>query len=279
MTIASELTQFGDEAEFRDRFVIPLLYRLGFAMVVNYHGTREFGRDIIFGEFDRFNHPVYYGLQAKYLPSIGQSESHGLAEDAKETFAHPFDHPQRHIQDRICRFYAVNAGSISENARTNFFGLLEKSQAANAILLDGAAVVALDRHTSFTRGALVRELILGLSFEIKTNRATGLLAGLKTFLSNGAYPMTRLRTAATLAMLERPVIAEPQFMGDLQEYWHVARTINQIVDSLDLPFVVTGWKETRGQVATELIARLDLLGAGLEKRLLTVAAEFGKVPV
>ena len=44
MTIPNTLSQFTDEADFRDRFVIPLLHRLGFSVVVNYHGQREFGR-------------------------------------------------------------------------------------------------------------------------------------------------------------------------------------------------------------------------------------------
>lgn len=34
------------------KFLIPLLTRLGFIAIVNYHGRREFGRDIIFGEID-----------------------------------------------------------------------------------------------------------------------------------------------------------------------------------------------------------------------------------
>jgi len=58
--IPPQLTYTGTnkEFQFRDQFVMPLLVRLGFGLVVNYHGAREFGRDVIFGEVDRFGHVV-----------------------------------------------------------------------------------------------------------------------------------------------------------------------------------------------------------------------------
>ncbi|MGD9858247.1 MAG: hypothetical protein AB7U20_25175, partial [Planctomycetaceae bacterium] len=68
------------EFQFRDQFVMPLLLRLGFGIVVHYHGTREFGRDVIFGDLDRFGHVVYYGLQIKYESSIGLGASQKLIE-------------------------------------------------------------------------------------------------------------------------------------------------------------------------------------------------------
>jgi len=52
MAIPSQLIYQGQnkEFQFRDMFVMPLLIRLGFGVVVNYHGQREFGRDVIFGD-------------------------------------------------------------------------------------------------------------------------------------------------------------------------------------------------------------------------------------
>jgi hypothetical protein len=64
IAIPAQLLFQGDnkEFQFRDTFVMPLLIRLGFGVVVNYHGQREFGRDVIFGDLDRFGHVVYYGM-------------------------------------------------------------------------------------------------------------------------------------------------------------------------------------------------------------------------
>ena len=93
MTIPVQFVYKGDDKEFqfRDKFVMPLLVRLGFGVVLNYHGCREFGRDVIFGDIDRFGHVVYYGMQIKYETSIGLAASHELIQDAEQG-AHRNDH-------------------------------------------------------------------------------------------------------------------------------------------------------------------------------------------
>lgn len=65
MPIAAELSEYTNEAVFTAKFLIPRLHRLGFSVVVNYHGTREFGKDLIFAEIDSFGHIVYHGPQAR----------------------------------------------------------------------------------------------------------------------------------------------------------------------------------------------------------------------
>jgi hypothetical protein len=92
--LPSELESYKKEEHLTDDFLIPLLQRLGFSIVVNFHGASEFGKDIIFGEIDRFGRVVYHGLQAKYVPSISLSASDELIEDAKQAFNNPFTHPQ-----------------------------------------------------------------------------------------------------------------------------------------------------------------------------------------
>lgn len=54
--IPSQLAYTGGEREFqfRDQFIMPLLVRLGFGIVVIYHRSRKFGRDVMFGDIDRF---------------------------------------------------------------------------------------------------------------------------------------------------------------------------------------------------------------------------------
>lgn len=118
MTIPAEF-KFASEDDFIQRFLVPLLTRLGFS-VVNYHGTREFGRDLIFAEIDRFGHVRYHGLQAKYVASIGLNDSHDLIRDCDQAFTNPFVHPQTGAEGYISSFYAVNGGDVSEQARTNY---------------------------------------------------------------------------------------------------------------------------------------------------------------
>lgn len=74
MAIPPELQRFANEAALIHELLTPLLVRLGFGVVVDYHGRREFGKDLVIAEIDRFNHVRYHGLQAKHVDSIGKGE-------------------------------------------------------------------------------------------------------------------------------------------------------------------------------------------------------------
>jgi hypothetical protein len=144
MAIPKEFT-FASEEDFVQRFLIPLLHRLGFSVVANYHRTQgELGKDLVFAEIDRFGHIRYRGLQAKYIESIGLSAVETLIQDCRQAFANPFTRPHTHTAERIQTFYAVNGGSISEDARQHFFGSVGQPLATCARVLDGKALLALD---------------------------------------------------------------------------------------------------------------------------------------
>ncbi len=112
---------FSSEDHFIETFVIPLLNRLGYSLVLNYHGSTEFGKDLIIGEFDRFSHVRYHGIQVKYVPSISLSAADDLIRDCHQAFKNPFRHPQTGHEQRISTFYAINGGSISDQSKTHFF--------------------------------------------------------------------------------------------------------------------------------------------------------------
>src|SRR5438477_12444055 len=112
--------QYSNEDDFTQRFCVPLLQRLGFSLVVNYHGSSEFGKDLIFAEVDRFGHVRYHGLQAKYQPSISLNEVEELISDCLQAFANPFTHPQTGTVERISTFYVINGGSLGIEALAHY---------------------------------------------------------------------------------------------------------------------------------------------------------------
>ena len=85
MAIPAEFA-FANEDAFVQNFLIPLLRRLGFSLVVNYHGRTEFGKDLVFAEVDRFGHVRYHGLQAKYEARISLNGIEDLIRDCKQAF-------------------------------------------------------------------------------------------------------------------------------------------------------------------------------------------------
>src|SRR6185312_12088211 len=229
---------YANEDDFIQRFIIPLLHRLGFSMTVNYHGTREFGRDLIFAEFDRFGHVRYHGLQAKYVASIGVNDAQELITDCNLAFTHPFVHPQTGTEERINTFYAVNGGSIAEGAATTFFTRLATPHGGQVRLLQGKDLIALDRWASFNRSDDVAAVLSGLLIEVRTNAqwASELAADLQEYAQNDKpFPMSRLRLVASGNYLQRPLIPTIVLVQPVELYWSLASTLNAVADSVGTP--------------------------------------------
>lgn len=169
MTFPNEFKSYANEADFTERFLDPLLRRMGYSMVVNYHGSQEFGKDLVFAEVNRFGHVVYHGLQAKFESSIPQSKAPELVRDAQEAFSVPFKHPQTHTEEQVHSFYVVNAGSISENARELFYKQLIAPHGGRVFMIDGPALLALDRSVAYGRTEAIGELLTGLRLECQFN--------------------------------------------------------------------------------------------------------------
>jgi hypothetical protein len=170
-------------------------------------------------------------------------------------------------------------GIIATNARDNFFELLEKPLAVNSALLDGGALLALDRFASLNRDSLVKESLSGLLVELRVNRSNKLEQGLRVFLENGPYPMQRFRLAATSAMLVRPIILDGDFIQNLQDYWHYGRTVNQIVDSMDTFLHVPDLVAERARTGIQTITKFEQLADKLDKAVMQYMASLGVVSI
>lgn len=247
MTIPAQLVYPGQsgEPQFRDNFVMPLLIRLGFGVVVNYHGQLEFGRDVIFGDVDRFGHVVYYGMQIKYESSISLSGSHSLIQDAEEATHNPFKHPQTGREEFISCFYVANAGHISDQARDNFFSTVTRRGIRDARLLDGNALILLDKAASLNRNANIREKLTGLLQEVRRNRnvLAKLLTDLPAFADDPAakpFPFQRCRNSASGGYLNAPFSVLDLPINVVDQYWEMIRMLNDIADSVGVPGLVTG---------------------------------------
>jgi hypothetical protein len=244
MPIEAEFNFFGSEADFTSRFLVPLLRRLGFSVVADYHGKQEFGKDLVFGEIDRFGEVAYHGLQAKYQASISQTDSEGLIEDCKQAFRLPFRHPNTGGEHRISTFIVASAGSIADNARANFFAaatLLEHS--GNLRMFDGKALLAQDRWATMTRVEQVGETIAGLLIELEFNRKTLpiMIDSAKNFMQQQKLlPIERFRSSAVSRYVVRPVLANMIDCDLANEYWFLADGINAVLNSLALPLLPEG---------------------------------------
>jgi hypothetical protein len=252
MPIEKELN-FQNEADFTSRFLAPLLRRLGYSIVAEYHGPGEFGKDLVFGEIDRFGEVAYHGLQAKYVGSIGQRESEGLIDDCRQAFRNPFRHPNTGAEHRISTFVVANAGSIADNARENFFAAATGSEhGGNIRLFDGKALLGIDRWATINRSERVGEMLSGLLLELRCNRPLmqHISDRLKAFVADQLppYPIERLRLGATSHYLQAPTL-DAHINADLAGgYLTAVEGINGILDYLS----GTGPLEHKLQLATDV---------------------------
>lgn len=235
MALSPELVGYSNENDLVQRFLVPVLGRLGFGIVVNNHGTREAGMDLVVGEIDRFSHVRYHGIQAKFQGSVSKSDSHGLVQDAIEAFATEFCHPQTGEKHWISSFYAINAGTISDEARSLFFAQLRHRFGDNVRLLEGRDLVALDRSAAIrTEGT--REYLAGLFLETRRNAAT--LARVVPRLieirngdgHNVVYPVERLRAVALSSWLAKPILLADFAPKQIEDLYSFAIAFNQSLD-------------------------------------------------
>jgi hypothetical protein len=287
VAIPSEFT-YASEDDFIQRFLIPLLHRLGFTVVANYHRTQgELGKDLVFAEIDRFGHIRYCGLQAKYEASIGVSAVETLIQDCRQAFANDFTHPHTHTPERIQTFYAVNGGSISDDARKHFFGSVGHPLAACARLLDGKALLALDRWAAAYRSLTTLPDLNGLLLEIVYNRklADLIVPPLANLLQShaGAEPscvMTnpifpnRFRVNAAAQYLQRPFFVEAVPAEQIEAYWENLILCNAMLDRC-IGLTTVGVVTSNVRDVVEKVPVITTIGDSLTARITDILKTLG----
>jgi len=257
---------------------MPLLLRLGFGIVMNYHGQREFGRDVVFGDVDRFGHVVYYGMQLKYESSLSLSDSHSLIQDAEQATNNPFRHPQTGREEFISCFYVANAGNISDSGRENFFNTLSRKGIRDARLLDGNALLLLDKAATLNRNAILQERLTGLLQEVRVNRnlVQNFVSDLQAFVEDPAakpFPFLRFRNTASSNYLNAPFPIPELSIDVIDQYWQIIRMLNDLANSVDGPLSVDDFRKRRVEGVVNLAPQSITHGATIEGAVMTLLSQ------
>lgn len=255
--------KYDDEEQFIHKFLSPLLQRLGFSLVVNYHGHAEFGKDLIFAELDRFGHVRYHGLQAKYKASISLNEVDELIKDCKQAFVNPFTHPQTGSEERISSFYAVNGGSLGTEAVEHFFNSLLPLYGGNVRLLQAKDLLTLDRWAASSRMESVTSIINGMLIELTHNQidvSPAMKNAINKIIDTGApsWMPFRFRTSSLSSYLQQPILQNILDVKLVLQYCHVASACNWEMDYVGQGILST---KARGSFATVLLQHLEELDA------------------
>jgi len=234
MPMPREFRAFRTEAEFIARFLHPLLRKLGFSVVLDYHGQEEYGKDLIFAELDRFGLIRYHAMQVRMSATIGLKAMMALVETARMAFANPFVHPQTGQPEAIGGFYIAVVGVFTPIARRHFFASLIPQQCQNVFLLDGPSLLQLDRWTSLGRAETVQSRIVGLLNELQLNQSIydRIREPLRNVLDGKAVlpPADRLLTLCVGLYNAEPFIVHQ--MSLTREYVRVATRLNALLGML-----------------------------------------------
>jgi hypothetical protein len=208
--------RFKDEAEFRERFVKPLLNRLGYYGVSEQHGTQEFGKDFVFSELHRLGGMRHYAAQVKHEERITQGPSvDGLLSQVRQAFAKPFKRADSPRECHVSAVYVFNSGEITPNAKEQLLSELEREHYGdNVHFLDGERLDALNEWATLGTDANARTRLLGLL------RSLGVIIHLlKAFEREGKPSFQPLFIQGIELYLSEPVNSDDQMIQSLLSLW------------------------------------------------------------
>jgi len=220
--------KYSDEKNFRDNFVKPLLNKLGFFLVTDYHGRREFGKDFVFLEMHRFG-VRHCGAQIKNMKIIKLDATiNDLVADVEQAFANPFTLPDYHKESYISEFYIFNSGRITPEAKDDLINRLrKKNYGENIFILDGDRLDSLNKWATYQNDQNIRQRLVGL--------VNTLLINIKIWKSlKGDLEKEQFREArgallfAIESFISSPIFPERISENDLILLWQHASILNAI---------------------------------------------------
>jgi len=214
--------RFKDEAEFREKFVKPLLNRLGYYGVSEEHGSQEFGKDFVFSELHRLGGMRHYSAQVKHEERINQGTGvDALLSQVRQAFATPFKRADSPRDCYVSAVYVFNSGEITVNAKEQLLSELERERYGdNVHFLDGERLHALNEWSTLQSDANARARLLGLRSALRA-----IVWDLKEHHVEGKESLTPIYVRGIEMYLSEPVNCDEKFLGSLFALWHFLQGI------------------------------------------------------
>lgn len=209
-------TRFANEADFRHRFVRPLLNRLGFYGVVEQHGTQEFGKDFVFSEPHRLSGFRHYAAQVKHEETLNQGKSvDDLLSQVRQAFAKPFRRPDSPRDCHVSAVYVFNSGLITANAQEQLLSELQHERYGdNVHFLDGARLESLDQWATIQTDSSARSRLLGLRGALRA-----IIWDLGDVRAKEKESLAPVYVRGLELYLGEPVGSDDQLLGSLYSLW------------------------------------------------------------
>ena len=134
-----------DEPKFSKELILPLLRKMKFDNVQYNHGKKEYGRDFLFSEVNKFGESIYYGMQIKAGNVSGKvnSEIDMLIGQLNDAFSMPFYLLGNKNPHYISSFIIVISGRFMENAKEKIRHKIPKELLGNVFFWDNEKILEL----------------------------------------------------------------------------------------------------------------------------------------
>lgn len=220
---------FQDEADFRERFIKPLLNRLGFYGVSEQHGSQEFGKDFVFSELHRLGGMRHYAAQVKHEKSISQGMSvDGLLSQVRQAFAKPFTRTDSPRDCYVSTVYVFNSGEITANAKEQLLTELGRERYGdNVHFLDGERLEALNEWATLQSDANARARLLGLRSTLRF-----IIDVFRQYQKDGNPKLPPLYIHGIELYLSEPVICDDRLIKVLFLLWDRLQLIERLRQAL-----------------------------------------------
>jgi len=108
-----------NEEEYTTQIVMPLLRQVGYSEVRYNHGIAEFGKDVVFCDYDRFGNKIYYAAQIKAgdLSGNNKGKVDDIINHIDRAFNYPFDDLITKSKVMLSHFFVIISGRFTDNAR------------------------------------------------------------------------------------------------------------------------------------------------------------------
>jgi hypothetical protein len=214
--------QFKDEADFREKFVKPLLNRLGYYGVSEQHGTQEFGKDFVFSELHRLGGMRHYAAQVKHEERINQGAAiDGLLSQVRQAFAKPFKRADSPRECHVSAVYVFNSGEITANAKEQLLSELGIAHYGdNVHFLDGERLDALNEWATLQSDANARTRLLGLRSALRF-----IIATLHEYQHEGKPKPHPMFIQGIELYLSEPVNCDDQLLVSLFKLWEQLQSV------------------------------------------------------
>lgn len=134
-----------DEPKLSKELILPLLRKMNFDNVQYNHGKKEYGRDFLFSEVNKFGETVYYGMQVKAGNISGKvnSEIDMLIGQLNDAFSMPFYLLGNKNPHYISTFIIAISGRFMENAKDKIRNKVPAELLGNVFFWDNEKLLEL----------------------------------------------------------------------------------------------------------------------------------------